>query len=1630
MSEALARRCAERGIDAGYHDIFGQWREAPAASLEALLAELGEDEAARAPLLPPVVRVAPDTVPWTLATSLPAPQPGARIAWRLELEDGTRREGELEAGGTLEIPVALPLGYHRIELYDPARRRGFLGEALLLAAPPRCYLPPALEEGPGVWGPAVQLYGVRSARNWGMGDFTDLVLLAEQWGARGAGIVGLNPLHALFLHNPAHASPYSPSSRLRLNVLYLDVEAVEDFRECDAARRHVAAPAFQARLERLRSAPLVDYAGVARAKLEVLELLYASFRERQVRRASERSRAFRDFQSREGEPLRRHALWEALQARFHAGDASVWGWLAWPEAFRDPESGEVARFCAEQLERVEFHEYLQWLAEAQLERAAARCRSLGLAVGLYLDVAVSVDRAGSDTWAHRGSFALASSIGAPPDDFNPQGQDWGLPPLRPGQLRAGRYQLFIQALRSAMRHAGAVRIDHVMGLMRLFWIPQGAGAAGGAYVRYPLEDLLAILALESVRHRCLVVGEDLGTVPDEVREALVRAGVLSCRLLFFEQVPGGELKAPGDYPRQALAAASTHDLPTLAAWWRDRPGDRARLLRALERAGQLPPGGAPDPELPGPLTPALARAVHVYLARSPARVVMLQLEDALGLLEQANVPGSTEEHPNWRRKLPLGLERMAEAPGLARLAAALREARPHPERPRAAGAEARIPRATYRLQLHRGFTFEDAAALAPYLARLGVSHLYCSSILRARPGSLHWYDIVEHGEINPELGGREGLERLARALRAQGLGLILDVVPNHMAVFGADNRWWMDVLENGPGSAYARYFDIDWLPVNAELAGKVLAPILGDHYGEVLARGELELELDAAGGRLAVRYHEHLLPLDPRDYGAPLERAGTRLEPQAPQAARDELANLAAAFARLPARDAAALAAERARDKDALKQRFAQLLAAQPAAAQAVRAALGELAADADALHALLEAQAYRLAFWRVASDEINYRRFFDVNGLAALRVEDEAVFEATHALLLELCAGGLVDGLRIDHPDGLHDPEQYFARLQQAYARRAGLEAAPRPRGARAPRPLYVVAEKITAGHERLSKRWAVHGTTGYRFGAVVNGLFVDPSARGRMDRIWSAFSGVTHAFAEAAYQGKRAIARSALASELTVLATELLRIARADRRTRDYTFMTLRQALAEVAASMPVYRTYIAARASPQDRRYVDWAVAHATRHSRAADTTIFAFVRKALLGRALRGAPAGLAERLRGFAMKFQQFSGPLMAKGVEDTAFYAWSRLASLNEVGSDPEAFGMTPRAFHGASADRAAHWPHTMLATSTHDSKRSEDARLRIDVLSEAPAAWRLLLRRWSTLNRSRLRRVHAEPAPSRADEYLFYQQVIGTFPAADTAGEALAAYRERLEQATLKAAREAKQRTSWISPDEEYEQALLAFVRACLDDAHANPFLEDLRAQLPRIAWIGALNGISMALLKFTSPGVPDLYQGNELHALSLMDPDNRRPVDFRLRARLLEEVLGQPFGGEAWVRDGRAKLCVIARLLGLRREQPALFRDGSYVPLEARGERAPYLVAYARRHEGRALVVIAGRLFATLPGEPERLPLGEGCWGDTGVAVPGLDPGVPLENVLTGETLAARDGAIRLARAFATFPAAALLA
>jgi (1->4)-alpha-D-glucan 1-alpha-D-glucosylmutase len=980
------------------------------------------------------------------------------------------------------------------------------------------------------------------------------------------------------------------------------------------------------------------------------------------------------------------------------------------------------------------------------------------------------------------------------------------------------------------------------------------------------------------------------------------------------------------------------------------------------------------------------------------------------------------------------------------------------------------PLSTYRLQLHKGFTFQDAQAVVPYLSRLGVSELYASPYLKASPGSTHGYDCVDHQRLNPEVGSPEEHAALCSALREHGLGQVLDVVPNHMGI-ERFNALWCDVLENGPASLYAKYFDIDWAPVKAELRDKVLLPILGDQYGIVLERGELKLGY--RDGAFFIHYYDHLLPLAPRQYGnvlrPGLEELETRLGATSPHLI--ELQSILTAIEHLPSRTETERpkVVERNREKEVIKRRLAAVVEASPDVAAYVAARVEACNGTPgnprsfDTLDALLAGCSYRLAHWRVAGEEINYRRFFDINGLAAIRVEDPEVFDEAHARIFDWLRQGYVTGLRIDHPDGLFDPTAYFLRLQERFfleqARKCfheergnegqwpAVEQRLRERwhaevaediGSPLRRALFVVVEKIQGGRERIPESWAVHGTTGYRFANAVGGVFVQPDAEKQLTDTYHRFIGQATDFEELVYQKKLLIMRTAMASEINMLAYELNRISEMNRRTRDFTLNILRRALVEFIALFPVYRTYVDGwrpELDARDVQYIQWTIARVKERNATTNVSIYDFLQDILL----RRYPEHVNETERAvmlrFAMKLQQVTGPVMAKGLEDTAFYIYNRLVALNEVGGEPEHFGMRVSVFHQRNRERTEHWPASLLTTSTHDTKRSEDVRARLHVLSELPEEWSHRVELWAQLNAQHRTELPSGLAPSRNDEYLFYQTVVGAWPMGESlSGPELEDFRRRVREYMAKAIKEAKVRTSWTNPDADYDTAMARFVEACLDPGRSAAFLEDMRQFKRRIEPAGQLSALGQLVLKLGSPGVVDTYQGCELWDLSLVDPDNRRPVDYRLRARLLEgldqEAAADPAALCARLvenrDDGRIKLYTLAQGLRLRQRQAALFRAGGYHELELEGPRARAAVAFTREHE-EAIVLVAVPRFtlSALEGEGG---LGSAYEG-TFVALPEAYGGMMFRDVFTGrevrpERLKTGGVGLPLSPLLATFP------
>jgi (1->4)-alpha-D-glucan 1-alpha-D-glucosylmutase len=971
----------------------------------------------------------------------------------------------------------------------------------------------------------------------------------------------------------------------------------------------------------------------------------------------------------------------------------------------------------------------------------------------------------------------------------------------------------------------------------------------------------------------------------------------------------------------------------------------------------------------------------------------------------------------------------------------------------------RIPRSTYRLQFNQRFTFSDAHQIVDYLDALGISDCYASSYLKAVPGSPHGYDVADPTCLNPDIGTEADYWRWIEALKSRGMGQVVDLVPNHMGIAQSANPWWLDVLENGPSSRFARFFDIEWHPVKDELADKVLIPILGDQYGEVLERQELQLTF--RDGAFIVRYYEESLPIAPDTYAAILRIGLESWLGGHTGADAEELQSILTSSRNLPSRsdrDSESIAT-RGREKEIVKRRLAALTEQSAAVATLIADSVQRINGVAgvprsfDELDELLNAQSYRLAHWRVASEEINYRRFFDVNQLAALRMEDPAVFEEVHRFVFDLVKRGAVTGLRIDHVDGLFAPEDYLHRLQERCCE-----------GGTDTDRFFVVVEKILGAGEQLSSRWPVHGTTGYEFAAAVNNLFVDRRNERALDDIYRRFLRERRewlSFDDLAYRSRKQVMHETMSGDINSLGHQLNRFSERNRHFRDFTLYSLISTLKEVIACFPVYRTYVTAAdpVSEHDHRYIVEAVHKARHRAPAIAGVVFDFIERLLLKQTAATTPDESEARGR-FIGKFQQITSPVAAKGIEDTTLYVHNRLMSLNEVGSDPTQFGLEPAAVHAWMIERQERWPAALSATSTHDTKRGEDVRARLNVLSEIPGAWKAAVAKWRAINRRFKTEVKGTPAPDSNEEYLLYQTLVGAWPF-ETDPETQMAFRDRVVAYMTKAMREAKVHTTWLSPDEEYETAVERFVRAILDGRRPNLFLPSFEPFQMRIAELGIYNSLAQLLIKITAPGVPDFYQGTEFWDLSLVDPDNRRPVDYpKRRAAMADLATATASGLLASRTDGHVKMFIAWRALAARAALGELYEHGRYVPLQIAGTRRECAFAFARigaRPAGDgvrlpaesqtasdpevhgsnpdpiAAITCVPRLVASLVPDGTPPPIRRDAWGDTRIELPAELAHGRFRDAFTGAAVASEEsggiGTIPVAPLLEQFPVALLI-
>ncbi len=930
-----------------------------------------------------------------------------------------------------------------------------------------------------------------------------------------------------------------------------------------------------------------------------------------------------------------------------------------------------------------------------------------------------------------------------------------------------------------------------------------------------------------------------------------------------------------------------------------------------------------------------------------------------------------------------------------------------------------LPLSTYRLQFNASFTFQDASRILPYLSQLGITDCYASPYLKAAPGSTHGYDVVDPTELNPEIGTEADYQAFIQTLHHYGMGHILDVVPNHMGIAGSTNLWWQDVLENGPSSRYATFFDIDWTPVKPELENKVLLPILGDQYGIVLENQEITLNYD--DGQFFLLYYDNRLPIDPCTWNTILtfnqDKLIQSLEESDPHL--QEYQSIITALSHLPGRTDTETerAAERYREKEVIRRRLSTVITENSILRnfllENIRLLNGIKHAPRsfDVLDQLVSAQAYRLAYWRVAAEEINYRRFFDINQLAAIRMEQPEVFQAAHQKIFELLTSGAVNGLRIDHVDGLYNPRAFLAQWQQWAIEH--LEVQPDAQG----RALYLLVEKILGTGERLSTDWLCHGTTGYDNLAMVNQLFVQEAHQRQIEQIYSRFTKQSLRYDDLIYDCKNLIMTSSMSGEINALGHQLNVLSERNRRSRDFTLNSLIHAIREIIACFPVYRTYIGPdpleAMLDRDRAYIRLAVARAKRRNPAISNLVFDFIRDLLL-KIPQDSPDLDWEVIRPFVMKFQQTTSPVTAKGVEDTAFYIYNRLTSLNEVGGEPQHFGVSLSSFHQYMQERATQWPSSLSSTSTHDTKRSEDVRARINVLSELPSEWRQHLRTWNRLNKKAKHTINEQPAPSLNDEYLIYQTLLGAWPFGAFSEHVHNQFVKRIQDYAVKAFREAKVTTSWLNPDEAYETAVCEFLSRILSLSSTNAFLQDFLPFQQRLARYGIYNSLSQVLIKTLAPGVPDFYQGTELWDFSLVDPDNRQPVDYLLRQERLSELhhrqkTTSPLDFvHALLEDtesGLIKMYLTTTALHVRKSNPKLFLEGTYLPLEAKGEQAQHVCGFIRQDRTNICLIVFPRFLTSLIPDPATRPLGDSVWGQTWITLPPEIPHRSFRNILTQE-------------------------
>jgi (1->4)-alpha-D-glucan 1-alpha-D-glucosylmutase len=1642
------------------------------------------------------------------------------LHWSLLTEYGETYSGTTNSADPqdtklrIHLPETTGVGYHRLTIALSTQSEPKVVKLQtsfpVIITPDKCFMPATFNTGTRFWGPVVHLTGFASKRNWGVGDFTDLKSIVAFCAAQGGGVVGVSPLHGQDPTGSALFNRSLPSHRSFFNVLYIDVEATDDFQESENTRRMVHSPEFQDRLSALKAGDVADLKQIAQEKLQILDRLYQQFRSHHLNKMSARARTFRAYQQSRGKALRYFATHQALAERFAKEGNHFETWRAWPDKYRDPESEAVKEFAASNNERIEFFEYLQWQAESQLEAVGNVCLNSRLPVGLLTEVSPLVSPHGAEGWQHQNCLADSVYLAEAPRQYLSDGYVTESPPFKIAEMRKLAYAPLAQMLEVNMRYAGAVKIAHAH-----HWLtplisadPQDVNAL--AQVEHPVEEILGIIALESHRNSTMIVLDADQLLEFDSRT--VTASQLDKLLSNWNIFPRHDLLASDAETMAKLVKSETTerrllelapaDLSPLAAFWHGtdlsarvetlpsdekekrnqlidrRVSHRVEVLRLLDEKSLLPEGATTDPSSVPVMTPPMVSAVISLLSKSSAALVLFRIED-LGTADRPLIVYEDPAYPNWKVKMTPLFEELIESESTTLVMDEFQSERGcffdqidvSYTAEDSANRQVTIPTSTYRLQMHKGFAIPDAHKLVDYLEKLGISHYYLSPLWQSRPGSMHGYDVISHSNLNPELGTQEQLVAMSEDLSSRKMGIIVDLVPNHMGI-GKHNPWWIDVLEHGPASEYGEYFDIDWSPVKDELHGKVLLPVLGEPYGKVLTSGQLKISFNSETGKFTINYYENEFPLNPKSYSAILSR---RLDVLNDRLGNKDMAvmrymSIVDAFSSLP--DGMSLTqdekARRLREMKVSTIRLAELCGNNPHILEFIEQNIKDFDCTEDdrvacrRLHELLEQQAYRLAFWRVAAHEINYRRFFDINDLAGVRVEDQRAFTDMHAFVFKLIKDGIVQGLRIDHPDGLFDPAGYFMRLQEEAFLRLNPEGENFLPGQKQFQrqeefPIYLLGEKILAPFERMEEDWVIHGTTGYDFLNAANGVLLDEKNARVFSDFYAMVSNETDSYRELAYNCKHLIMQTSLASELNVLAHHLSQIAESNWMYRDFTLNSLRHALSEVVAFFPVYRTYVKEGiVSNVARDYVMRAVRLAKRNNRTVHPGIFDFIHYVLtlrLSDDMDGYPGQeqFQKDVLNFAMKFQQFTGPVMAKSLEDTLFYKYNRFVALNEVGGEPNHFGHSIADFHSHNEARQKTYPYSMLATSTHDTKRSEDVRARLTVLSEIPDNWQERVLRWMDYNSGRYTYNLDKRIPSSNDEYLLYQTLVGTYPLTVDKPEELSDFANRIEAYMLKAAREAKDHTSWINQDATYEEGMKSFIHALLKPSNANggsdPFFIDFLEFHQHVSRMGLIKSLSQTLFKLTCPGVPDFYQGNEMFDFSLVDPDNRRPVDFALRDEYLTKLLPfvDPDSKKTEVefqalikdmlknfKDGRLKLFVTAAILQQRKLNPRLFTVGKYIPIGISGQGSDHFIAYLRQFKDKSLIVVAPVLVTKLISPDQRSlysgPEDTQLWQTTKLNLPKEFQRRKYTDIFTGQSMEFGERRPRITQILERFPVAVL--